>query len=466
MNTDENFSNATRPLYLRSQVGQAPQTEVDPFQGDLYERKQLAERLTRLLDRFPDGAVIAIDSAWGDGKSWFGQRWKASLIQQGFRTAYIDCFQKDHVEDPFLLLVSEMLKLVKTQDNNLVQTFRDYSRIATRSLLPFASKVALKAVGHIMLGNAEIEKDFKECLEAANDDASAGIEKWLDHRIEEQEAEQSTIDNFKDALTKLALAHNKPIVIFVDELDRCRPDFSVRMIERIKHFFDVPKVIFVLLINRQQLSAAIRGTYGHDIDADAYLSKFIQLGLRLPKRLSIDEPHVDANRRYCDHMLVRHGLAKGWAMMFTTSLGIIATCLEFSLRDIERATTLYAYASIELDERLSGSAKVNEITKKFNTIIAWPIAIKVSRPHLYDRLLKDHPSAHSEAEKLLKEIVDRIGKDKLPILSLLSELHLLGSSSYKGSYSQTLHVLSVELCNGPPDTLNQWLFGQIDLPVV
>ena len=54
---------------------------------------------------------------------------------------------------------------------------------------------------------------------------------------------------FKQELAQLADKLEKPLVVIIDELDRCRPDFAIRLIERIKHFFDIPKIVFVLVMN-------------------------------------------------------------------------------------------------------------------------------------------------------------------------------------------------------------------------
>jgi len=59
----------------------------------------------------------------------------------------------------------------------------------------------------------------------------------------------------------------------VDELDRCRPDFALGLLERIKHLFDVEGIAFVLLVNRSQIEGYIRTVYGN-ADAEAYLLKF------------------------------------------------------------------------------------------------------------------------------------------------------------------------------------------------
>lgn len=83
---------------------------------------------------------------------------------------------------------------------------------------------------------------------------------------------------------------------FIDELDRCRPNYAVTVLEQIKHFFSVPNIVFVLSIDKVQLGHAIRGVYGSEfIDADDYLRRFIDIEYSLP------DPEYDKYTNYlCD----------------------------------------------------------------------------------------------------------------------------------------------------------------------
>jgi hypothetical protein len=72
----------------------------------------------------------------------------------------------------------------------------------------------------------------------------------------------------------------------IDELDRCRPSFALETLERVKHLFDVPGVVFVLFVHGPALHSAIRRTYGQQIDPSAYLRKFISLTLSMPRTLN------------------------------------------------------------------------------------------------------------------------------------------------------------------------------------
>ncbi|WP_081764293.1 P-loop NTPase fold protein [Sphingobium sp. Ant17] len=65
-----------------------------------------------------------------------------------------------------------------------------------------------------------------------------------------------------------------PIFVVVDELDRCRPDYAIALLESIKHLFDVPGVVFVIALHGRQLTASIEAVYGAKFDATAYLRRF------------------------------------------------------------------------------------------------------------------------------------------------------------------------------------------------
>jgi hypothetical protein len=75
-----------------------------------------------------------------------------------------------------------------------------------------------------------------------------------------------------------------PLIVIVDELDRCRPDYAIKVLEEIKHFFDVPGVAFVLAIHREQLSASVQSVYGINFKSDDYLRRFFDWSMPLRPR--------------------------------------------------------------------------------------------------------------------------------------------------------------------------------------
>lgn len=73
-------------------------------------------------------------------------------------------------------------------------------------------------------------------------------------------------------------------IFIIDELDRCRPNYAVLLLEQIKHFFSVPNIIFILSIDKIQLGNAICGVYGSEkIDTNEYLRRFIDIEYCIPE---------------------------------------------------------------------------------------------------------------------------------------------------------------------------------------
>ena len=74
----------------------------------------------------------------------------------------------------------------------------------------------------------------------------------------------------------------RPLVVMIDELDRCRPSYAVELLETAKHLFAVDHIIFVLAVNRSELAHAIRALYGSGFDAEGYLGRFFDVDFVLP----------------------------------------------------------------------------------------------------------------------------------------------------------------------------------------
>src|SRR5690606_14532952 len=109
------------------------------------------------------------------------------------------------------------------------------------------------------------------------------LKEHLTELVEEYNNSKNELGYFKDELEKLVAHLEVPLVFIVDELDRCRPEFSIKLIERIKHFFDIPNIVFVLSTNKTQLEESINSFYGFK-SANSYLEKFIDINIKFPKR--------------------------------------------------------------------------------------------------------------------------------------------------------------------------------------
>lgn len=81
--------------------------------GDCLGRKAFGQYLSRLIVAAKDGAVIALDAPWGEGKTTFVKMWQHTIKETGAVTVYLDAFEQDHIEDPFVPLVATLLEMVE-----------------------------------------------------------------------------------------------------------------------------------------------------------------------------------------------------------------------------------------------------------------------------------------------------------------------------------------------------------------
>lgn len=263
----------------------------EPFYGDLWNREDLAFKLTRYIENLNVGATIAIDAEWGAGKSWFVKNWKDLLEKNDFNVIYLDAFSNDFLEDPFLLISMEIAKKLE-QNKTYVTNLKDSIGAAYRAILPnapmllWALTTTLIGAGHFHKAVGESIGDVKESLGELGKEAGTlldeKLKEYLSQQVENYNNEHNSLDYFKQELAKVANGFDKPLVFIIDELDRCKPEFSIRFIERIKHFFDIEKVVFVLAVNKNQLEESINSYYGFS-KKNSYLEKFIDFNLKLVK---------------------------------------------------------------------------------------------------------------------------------------------------------------------------------------
>jgi predicted KAP-like P-loop ATPase len=235
---------------------------TSPFNGDSLEREAVAKRIVRLLtelseaEHLPAGRVLAIDAPWGSGKTWLAARIPALLdhAHERGRALYLNAFEFDFHHDPFVVLASAVLSV--SREGPLKGAFK----AAAAEVIKTAPAVVgglVKRSGEVLLGAATVE-----ALEAASTVTEHSIKRLLDTFAETQKSTAA----FKKRLAALADELPGPFVILIDELDRCRPTFALEMLERIKHLFDVPKVVFALFIHGEAIHSAISKEYGQGID--------------------------------------------------------------------------------------------------------------------------------------------------------------------------------------------------------
>jgi hypothetical protein len=138
-------------------------------------------------------------------------------------------------------------------------------------------------------------------------------------------------EGFAKALKRLAPAKGK-LLIFIDELDRCRPDFAIATLELVKHYLSVPGVVCIFTIDLRQLTHLVRTVYGYDMDAWGYLRRFFNISFRMPM------PEL---YKYVDNLIYRsiNNSAGLREVKFAHAMAELYNHFGLQIRDVEKITT-------------------------------------------------------------------------------------------------------------------------------
>jgi hypothetical protein len=305
---------------------------------DIFLRKEFGIRLSNMLRNSDNGIVVGLDARWGEGKTTFAKMWKGHLESEdkGFKCAYYDAFSSDYQKDPFLSITSKIYSLLKDADQEIRDEFAEKASRAIGVLGRVGLRIAIKAA----TGNILDETILDGVSSDVGDGFAVATNKLLEKQITEAEAETKKVEDFKLFLSTLTekVEPSKPIVIIVDELDRCRPDFALQIIESIKHFFSFTGIHFVLVMNKHTIEKSIVHLYG-DIGANTYLQKFVNVWASLPSKRSYQDKHTDRTL-YTQNCLERMGCEI--QIGNNTILKELVNHYQLTLREIEHSLTNFA----------------------------------------------------------------------------------------------------------------------------
>lgn len=272
-----------RSLLQTTMSFRLPAIEVSddtPFANDALDREKIVNFVAGIVgDTGGHPLVLAIDSPYGTGKSTFVDMLGKVLNQKNFRTVYFNAWKADHVSDPLIAMVAALDEAFPHSEGDSEIGAVNMARVKKIAgiLLKRGAAVGVKIA---TAGVVDLSDDLEEALGDTAADATSDV---IEAFEKEEEAAKCFKAELEKVVTKLPELNKKPtLVFFIDELDRCRPDFAMSLLERVKHMFDVPNMAFVLSVDKKQLEAVTAAVYGEKIDAPEYLRKFIDLEFGLP----------------------------------------------------------------------------------------------------------------------------------------------------------------------------------------
>lgn len=136
--------------------------------------------------------------------------------------------------------------------------------------------------------------------------------------ISSQQAIHKRVNDFFENVIK---ERGNRLVVFIDELDRCRPDYAVNLLERIKHYFSNKNVTYVFSVNIDELQHTIKRFYGEGFSSTEYLDRFFDL--------TIDIPQIDVDKYF-------NAICFNSDDLVADVCKAVVSKLDFSMRQAER----------------------------------------------------------------------------------------------------------------------------------
>lgn len=320
-------------------------SQDNPWMLDRLDRTTAAENLTNLVRSLTQPFVISITSPWGTGKTTFIRMWEQQLIAENQPCIYFNAWENDFSENPFISFIGEIESYIKLKfkDDTPIQAKYDELKEKAGSFFQKAGPIALKIATRGAIESVDDLSDLFDFDPADSDSIADFLSKYLESEIKDYQAKKKSITTFKENLKEFAstLVSKEtvvgPFIIFVDELDRCRPTFALELLENIKHIFDVPNIVFILAVDKDQLRSSVRTLYGRDMSADGYLRRFIDLEYQL------EQPD---SQKYANVLLNTFLFHEAPAFknydpnIFKLSFAYYAELFQLSLRDQEQCFIL------------------------------------------------------------------------------------------------------------------------------
>lgn len=260
------------------------------IKDNTYDRANSIKSFIEGLDMIEDNVFISLDAKWGQGKTFYVRQIEMTLkylskkklnqdlldledvfsksilrnvpLEKTYLPIYYNSWLYDNHKDPLMSLLYVIVK----ECEKYVETTMDTKSLEDK-LLSLLSIFSISIPFMQISGDMEtIKKNF------------AGKD-----LLQEIKTAEEIRDMVKQILNEVIVESAQKLVIFIDELDRCKPSYAIEMLERIKHYFDDERLIFVASVNKEQLVHTISNYYGDTFDATGYLNKFFDINIYLPE---------------------------------------------------------------------------------------------------------------------------------------------------------------------------------------
>lgn len=366
---------------------------------DRLNNTEYLSSLIRLVNSIKDNEIICIDGEWGVGKTFLVKQFEY-LINNYKEYSEIDQFKNfdEYREDLINIINTNLAFYYNAWENdnhgnpfesiiyNILNAYPKYKSMVTNK---FESEELFKEVLNL-LTKIVTNKLFNIDFNSENIDKIKTFED-LSREINTKEEKKKL---FKELIDKIL--NDKRMILIIDELDRCNPIYATKMLETIKHFYNLKNITIIVVANNNELKNIINQQFGINFNSYNYLNKFYDYIMTIDNSRSLK--YCKTYLEFSETTYLPHDVF--YAML---------NKYQFTLRDCNRYRTLYDTAKKYIESEKNGFMYFSqkEATVIYSIILPIIFAFKIKDINAYNECLNKETKKLKENLVYLKEYLDK-----------------------------------------------------------
>lgn len=300
-----------------------------------------------------------------------------------------------------------------------------------------------------LIGFGEFKKIFKSFV---SDVFKIGSKGFIDiKKIEEAKSYDNitssivTVEEKKKAFNGLIneiLVDEQRLILIIDELDRCRPTFAVKMLETLKHFYNNEKITIIVVTNNKELTHTIKKFYGYEFGSSGYLSKFYDSVISLETKDI--KKYLQKQLNFCNSTYFPQDVSY-----------LIIRYYNFTLRECNKFITMYKMLSSYIEHESAFNREENCVFSYI--LLPLAIALKIKHIDLYydfmnnkgDNIIRSFLNDTKYEKEMHDWIKDMIGNPKEDctdvIISYYKQIFDNKSSIYRINFHEAISLLGTDI---------------------
>lgn len=247
---------------------------------DLLERKVVIDGISKIIDNrifSKQPLSLAITGMWGVGKSYILKEIENKYSGRCIVFHY-DCWKSDYYEEPLMGILSAIsghlneieAKNPDNQQKHYYKVMREVIFQISRGVIQHYTKCDVQKIRNHFVKFKKLLKAKKE-IDVASFDSIFNV--------------SDVIEVVNNLLCGYMAYEGKKILFVVDELDRCLPDYAIKILNRLHHICYETPIIQLVAINDKELVNNINGLYRRNDGSNfayRYLQRFFTTFYRVP----------------------------------------------------------------------------------------------------------------------------------------------------------------------------------------